>query len=932
MSNSARIDELRIKFEDNNRRYFAPLANEYRKAGDLEQAIALCREHLPQQPGHMSGYIVFGQALYEAGELTEAESVFTQALELDPENLIALRHLGDIARAANDNLTAERWYGRALDADPRNDDIAAQLASLVSARVATPKSTPVLSSNQDTNRTPAFGMPFGGFGAMPTPDAAMRSIDPDAVTKQARSYEPLDIDELGGIDGSPAQALAPVVPAAPEAEAPVLHHSDVVAANVHDDNHGANTGHVASEGADDAPLVDDDADPFAYPIEREIARQPRDSGAFDRISTADDSAELAVSQTAESSEADEFETFEAGLLAPQWPDTSDLVMRVVHPRTPTPASFTPSSLTPVSTSAYEDAPAAFGREATDPQGVPAINVEATSDDVDAIEPDREPSDAVAASADIDTIEPDREPLDAVAASADVDAIAADADALDTVSAAATTSSTELNYLISADEFAEDDAEDDAVDDVEHLTVEMTNSDADHASEDEPDESAGTSTAAVLSDAAHDDSNVVDDIESEIDGQNRAEFTDEPATDSASDFDEISAAMASDAAAAGDDSTVYVAERDGNDEHPSDFVARPTPVAGSTAFVTETMAELLVSQGFTGRAVEVYQELVRRRPYDPVLTSRLQQLTESMQAEQADTETIAPAHTAFENVADAHTDSVADSGSADTTFTDVWSRDGDDQRIADDFADAIIEQRLTPVSNAAMSTPRHVTPAFNAARPTPTHFTPVFNAAVPTPTYFTPAFTTPFSQPSVAAESDPHDARPTARDVFAALASRRVPRRTPSQSFTVVAERADGLASLFGNDSSHTEDAAARALADAFAPVSDDDYGEPSTLEFELNRSTPAYSHLVTPSDAQPAVSSTPTPSYGQTHTPASSNEGFSFDRFFPDPASRHGTPASSSPATSASPTPVDSSPAAMDPPVADDLAQFSQWLKGLNKP
>ena len=54
MSTAARIEELRNKFEENPRRYFAPLANELRKAGDLTQAIALCREHLPKQPGHMA--------------------------------------------------------------------------------------------------------------------------------------------------------------------------------------------------------------------------------------------------------------------------------------------------------------------------------------------------------------------------------------------------------------------------------------------------------------------------------------------------------------------------------------------------------------------------------------------------------------------------------------------------------------------------------------------------------------------------------------------------------------------------------------------------------------------------------------------------------------------------------------------------------------
>src|SRR5688572_22386781 len=74
MASTARIEELRKKYEENQRRYFAPLANEYRKAGQLEEAIALCRAWLPQQPGHMSGHIVFGQTLFEAGELTEARS------------------------------------------------------------------------------------------------------------------------------------------------------------------------------------------------------------------------------------------------------------------------------------------------------------------------------------------------------------------------------------------------------------------------------------------------------------------------------------------------------------------------------------------------------------------------------------------------------------------------------------------------------------------------------------------------------------------------------------------------------------------------------------------------------------------------------------------------------------------------------------------
>jgi tetratricopeptide (TPR) repeat protein len=130
MADQGRLDELKRKFEENPKRYFAPLANEYRKAGDPELAIELCRTYLPQQPTHMSGYIVYGQALHDAGQTDESAAVFKQALTLDPENIIALRHLGDISRDAGDNVGAMRWYGKVLELDPRNEEIAAYIASL----------------------------------------------------------------------------------------------------------------------------------------------------------------------------------------------------------------------------------------------------------------------------------------------------------------------------------------------------------------------------------------------------------------------------------------------------------------------------------------------------------------------------------------------------------------------------------------------------------------------------------------------------------------------------------------------------------------------------------------------------------------------------------------------------------------------------------
>src|SRR5574337_563174 len=106
------INDLLAQFAANPRRVFARLANEYRKAGDFQSAIDICRTHVPLQPTYISGHIVLGQSLFESGQLDDARTSFETALALDPENLIALRHLGDIARGEGDTAAARGWYER----------------------------------------------------------------------------------------------------------------------------------------------------------------------------------------------------------------------------------------------------------------------------------------------------------------------------------------------------------------------------------------------------------------------------------------------------------------------------------------------------------------------------------------------------------------------------------------------------------------------------------------------------------------------------------------------------------------------------------------------------------------------------------------------------------------------------------------------------
>jgi tetratricopeptide (TPR) repeat protein len=137
-----RLRELQEKFEDNPRRYFAPLANEYRKGGQPKRAIEICRSQLSQMPGHMSGQIVYAQSLYECGEFAEAREVFERALTLDPENLIALRALGDMSLQSGDTVVARKWYMRLLDADPKDAAVIALVSEIDESAEAAPVQTP----------------------------------------------------------------------------------------------------------------------------------------------------------------------------------------------------------------------------------------------------------------------------------------------------------------------------------------------------------------------------------------------------------------------------------------------------------------------------------------------------------------------------------------------------------------------------------------------------------------------------------------------------------------------------------------------------------------------------------------------------------------------------------------------------------------------
>ncbi len=129
MAYTSEIEKLEKRWAENPKgRNFAPLADAYRKAGELDRAIELCKAGLERHPDYVSAHIVFGRCMIDQKNEAAASDVFRKVLTLDPENVLGLKMLADIAERGKRYDEAVEWLSRLLSADPMNGDAAEALA------------------------------------------------------------------------------------------------------------------------------------------------------------------------------------------------------------------------------------------------------------------------------------------------------------------------------------------------------------------------------------------------------------------------------------------------------------------------------------------------------------------------------------------------------------------------------------------------------------------------------------------------------------------------------------------------------------------------------------------------------------------------------------------------------------------------------------
>ncbi len=116
--------------KDPKSKLFVPLAEEYKKNGDIEMAIHVLSEGLKNNPGYVTARSFLGRLLLEKGELAASQTEFEEVVKAIPDNLLAQRKLGDLNILQNRQEEALKHYKIALALNPGDAEVATLISDI----------------------------------------------------------------------------------------------------------------------------------------------------------------------------------------------------------------------------------------------------------------------------------------------------------------------------------------------------------------------------------------------------------------------------------------------------------------------------------------------------------------------------------------------------------------------------------------------------------------------------------------------------------------------------------------------------------------------------------------------------------------------------------------------------------------------------------
>src|SRR6266496_4118926 len=109
--------------KDPKSKLFVPLAEEYKKVGDMEMAIHVLLEGLKNNPEYVTARSSLGKLLLAKGDLAGARKEFEEVVKTAPDNFMAQKKLGDVLIHQNSPLDALSHYKIALSLNPSDGEL-----------------------------------------------------------------------------------------------------------------------------------------------------------------------------------------------------------------------------------------------------------------------------------------------------------------------------------------------------------------------------------------------------------------------------------------------------------------------------------------------------------------------------------------------------------------------------------------------------------------------------------------------------------------------------------------------------------------------------------------------------------------------------------------------------------------------------------------
>ena len=210
--------------KDPKSKLFVPLAEEYKKAGDIDMAIQVLTDGLISNPGYLTARSFLGRLLLDKGDIAGAQKELEEVIKAIPDNLLAQRKLGDIYVIQGRGSDAQQRYKAAFALNPADKELPSLLVDLeagmdVSSRIPRPKVMASPAAPQAAPAAPA-GSARPAVAQVVTP-AAQKTAPPVPAPPKAETAPVIPVaSKPAAVSVPPSAPKVAVAPTAPVAAPP----------------------------------------------------------------------------------------------------------------------------------------------------------------------------------------------------------------------------------------------------------------------------------------------------------------------------------------------------------------------------------------------------------------------------------------------------------------------------------------------------------------------------------------------------------------------------------------------------------------------------------------------------------------------------------------------------------------------------------------